>query len=59
MYQVHSPDFGTYTLCTSCVEKHKPKFSNAEFLSVVKLEDADHIRCDSNVYAEMGSDLIF
>ncbi len=45
MFQVHSPDFGTYILCTSCVEEDRTKFANAEFLSVAELKEADHLDC--------------
>jgi hypothetical protein len=45
MFEVHSPDFGTYILCEHCYKEEKAKFANAEFLSVAKLKEADHLNC--------------
>jgi hypothetical protein len=54
MYQVSSPNFGSYILCASCVEEERPKFANAEFLSVVELKEAEHMRCDKSRHAELA-----
>jgi len=54
MYKITSPDFGTYVLCTSCVENERPKFANAEFLSVVELKDAEHMLCDKSQHAQLS-----
>lgn len=54
MYKVTSPDFGTYVLCTSCVENERPKFANAEFLSIVELKEATGMRCDKSQHAQLS-----